>query len=403
MSQLTVHRELAKHFARHARLYRGAFAALASQVVLVPLAWVFGPAWLALAGALLAFSAGLAWPLPSQEPRARAEIRTQIGYVYDTALSAGETDDYGFRSDVQKEARYRERAVLPPELPQWWVPLLLCAVLLSAVPFVRTVRAPALPTHAAKVQPQQPETGEEEPPTEPEHPADAIDPREPDAPPPPEGQTATGVPQESRAAIDDFLADLDYAPDDAPLSDEIGELGEALEQYEQLADDTAYTELEASPGDELAEEPDDSVDGGVAEVTEPDEEEIDGSVVTTETGMGDGEIGEEAGTQEIDTGNEHGLSAGDEDDPGGAGDGDGTPRYQDNNERLSGVESDPEFLGGITDGTMERSGSVRVEGADDAHRVRGRALSAYEEAIEEELLGGSLPVPYQDTVRKFFQ
>lgn len=403
MNRLTVHHELARHFARHKRLYRGGVYALASQVVLLPLAWVVGPTWLALAGTVMAFIAGLLWPLASQEPRARAAIREQIGYVYDTALSHRTAEPFGFWSEVEREARYRERAVIPPELPQWWVPLLLTALLLAAIPLAVSLR-PAATEQFASTSPNAPETtvvpDEAEQPATPE--PEPADPRTAEPPAPPEGPGTLATPQESRAAIDDFLADLAYAPDDAPLSDETGTLGEALEQYEQLADDTAYTELEAAPGDEQAEQPEETTEGGVAELDEADEELAEG-MLTAEPGQGDGDTGNEQGMQEAAADDELGLSPGDDNDPGGAGDAAGTPQYADNNERLTGTDSDPEFLGGITDGTMERSGSVRVQGEHDISRVQGRALSEYAEAIEEELLGGSLPVPYQETVRKFFQ
>ena len=403
MNELTMHRELARHFARHARLYRGGLAALAGQVLLLPLAWFVGPTWLALAGTIALFIGGLLWPLPSQEPVARATIREQIGYVYDTALSRPTTDDYGFWDEVQREARYRERAVTLPELPQWWVPLLLTAVLVSAIPFAISVApTPVAQFTATAVDTPEAAAPDDEPVATPNEP-EAADPRTPEPPTPPESPSTPGTPQESRAAIDDFLADLAYAPDDAPLSDETGELGEGIEQYEQLADDTAYTELEAAPGDELAEQPDEDLDGGVAELDEAEEDLDDSGALGMESGLGDGDAGDEQGGQEMEADDEMGLSPGDEDDPGGAGDGAGTPRYSDDNERLEGLPDDPEFLGGITDGTMERSGSVRVEGADETFGLPSRALSSYEQAIEEELLGGSLPVPYQETVRKFFQ
>lgn len=404
MSGLSKHRSLARYYGVQTRFARAGIVSLVSQIAFIPAAFMIGPTWLSLVGGVAAFIIGWLWPLPPQNERALAHIREEIGYVYDTALGMDEPDEFGFYEEVQREAAYREKAVLPPALPQWWIAFTLAALLVALVPtFVHITPRASLTISDTQT------TAQMDDETAPENdPADAApEAAVPDPTPPPAPDRPTGQPQrepEHGNAIDDFLADLEFAPDDSPISEEAGELGEALEQFEELADDTAYTEVETAPGDEPVEEAEDAPEGGVIEEAEDQNEMDDDSLAQAtpgaedDEGVGQAEDGEEVGLDDV-----AGLDAGADDDPGGAGDAPGTATNNAEHERLEGLPETPEHLAGITDGTMERSGSVRVQGTEEQAEVLTRPLSSYAESIEEELLGGSLPLPYQETVKKFFQ
>lgn len=406
MSHLSKHRSLAQYYAIHTRFQRAGIAAVAAQIVFLPAAFLIGPVWLSLVGVVVGFVAGWLWPLPSQHERALQHIREEIGYVYDTALDMDEPDEFGFYDEVQREAAYRERAVLPPALPQWWIAFTLAAFLIAAVPAVVHITP-----RGNLTMPDSQTTGQVDDDVRAEDNRDDADDASalvPEQTPPPAPDRGPGQAQaepERGSAIDDFLADLAFAPDDSPLSDEAGELGEALEQFEQLEDDTAYSEVEAAPGDEPVAESDESLDGGMIEEADESQDFDDDTLAQVSPGADgedDGSGGQDDG-QEVGIDDASGLSAGNDDDPGGAGDGPGAPTAGAEHERLTGLPETPEHLSGITDGTMERSGSVRVHGTEQQAEIASRPLRSYAEAIEEELLGGSLPLPYQDTVKKFFQ
>src|SRR5690606_7190325 len=178
-----LHQRLSRRAAWQRRLLHASLAALAVAAVTL-----FLPLDLAGRVSLVALGAvaGLAWPLRSREPAALRSIREQTGLSYETALTVleragtgarpAEADPYGLERAVVERAQQAVKAYRSEASPPWWLPALLVAAVLVALPVLGplaggpSARGGGQAAGGAVSEPSAPEAGEAPEPAAPEPP-----------------------------------------------------------------------------------------------------------------------------------------------------------------------------------------------------------------------------------------
>lgn len=139
------HRRLARRRRWHLALRRGSWGALAGAVVGVAASLAgLVPAWLPVVCFALGAAAGVAWPSGDPERWALDWLTRRAGLGYQTALEAAERDDpYGLWERSSERASWHLRDVEPPRDDPWWLPPLLVAALLLALPALPPLFSPS--------------------------------------------------------------------------------------------------------------------------------------------------------------------------------------------------------------------------------------------------------------------
>ena len=374
-----------------------------------------------------------------------------------------EADPYGFRSAVVDRARLSVNDIRPASPPAWWLPALavaLALVLFGALerPFAGGsggggsaggpsggASGPAAPGAAQEGVEQEPELNEAEPEVEraeePEGAGGAAEDRAAEssssAPPgelgdssepmsrfldslrerPPEagdpGQGEDGSPQAGREA--EGLGDPaeesqgpgsqeEGEPQRAELRSSESATGEEQGQQEGTASESGeQTGAAASEQDAAGAE---SEDGGPEAGEEQGDELAAGAqqdgAAEEQVAQPGGEEGmqPDAGEGRLESGDEGGESS-DSQDAGGAGAAGGA-------EQAAGVaeggQERPEFLEGVLEsGPENQAGTVRLPGSGDVALPPGRSLTDYQNAAEDALTEGDLPLSYQEIIRRYFR
>lgn len=452
-----LHQRLSRRAAWQRRLLHASLAALAVAAVTL-----FLPLDLAGRVGLVALGAvaGLAWPLRSREPAALRSIREQTGLSYETALTVleragtgarpAEADPYGLERAVVERAQQAVKAYRSEASPPWWLPALLVAAVLVALPVLGplaggpSARGGGQAAGGAVSEPSAPEAGEAPEPAAPEPPA----PGRAEAPPvePSEGQRAEAPPVAEppdggagdQAPLSRYLDSLRERP-----ANEGGAPGQTQSppSRPEQPQEAARGDSPAQPGDGAAQagagrpEGDGGEPAGASQ--DPSQAPAEGDVAASPQGQegDDGSGGQEAGS-------EPGAGAGEPGGEEGAGDsleegglepgqgegGDGARASGAGGEPGDGSEgSDSAGIGGGSDATAEGfeasgqvgdtellrgvlqegpetvAGSVRLPGRDEVELPPGTSYAPYQGAAEEALSEGDLPLDYQEIIRRYFR
>lgn len=369
----------------------------------------------------------------------------------ETSLS----DPYGFRSAVIDRARLSVVDVRPQSPPAWWLPALAVALALLLVGLLEN------PAGAGRLGGaggpdgggvSAPAAGAEETGEEPEE--EVAAPLEPEAGRAQEPQGAGGQGEEqaadspavappaegndSAAPLSRFLDSLRERPEDQGGADAgQPEAGQAAEpsgaeperepggQPGERGSEPQRTEIGSSPDGQPSEAEaqgdqgeGEGESGGVGEA-ENSEAGADGQQPGAEDEQGQAGAGEQeapgeqgeapvgqAGEQ-LEEG-ESGLQGGGADgensesmEGGGAGEAGGIDQAAGVAE---GEESQAEFLQGVLeDGPESPAGTVRLPGDDQVTLPAGRSVSDYQNAAEDAITEGDIPLSYQEIIRRYFQ
>lgn len=457
-ANFSLHLREARSATLHRRLLHASIAALVAAVVLL-----FVPLQLPVR-ALVALAAGVggaAWPLRRGVNAALGAIRRQTGLSYETALAllgarrgasatdgtarsgAENHDPYGLEEAVIARAQEAVKSYEPEQRPAWWLPALVLAASLVAIPeLLPTVLPGATPPGAVA-----PGAGSEPPPAaEPTPDPAAPEPPAPGRAEPPgatpnrddeddESAPVTELPEgdvEGQAPLARYLESLRERPAAAGAPTDGADTPTEQEGAEQARDDQPR-----EPGDtrdpsssERTDRESDANGSSGAPPTESGEDSAEGEETAEEggdtegegeqaAGVGDEEGGSEPGGEQFDegepgagsdeSGNEAALSQGGSGDPAGAGEGAesaGVGGAEGQEELLdpSGAGGAQELLTGVLqDGPESVAGSVRLPGSDDVELPAGTSMAPYRSAAEEALTETDLPLDYQEIIRRYFQ
>lgn len=443
-----LHRREARTAALHRRLLHASLAALVCALIALFLPIELASrAWLALGAAVL----GGAWPLRSGVSAALASIRSQTGLSYDTALGLLEeqqeplgagaaADPYGLKSAVVERARLSIRGYTSAPRPAWWLPALVVTALLVVVPeFVgttanRTTNA-ASPTPAVGSEPvpeaeraADPEAPEPPDPGRVEAPGAVADQEEGDGEAPvtdlPEGdlegqaplarylQSLRERPADAGAPVDGSQSEGDVAGPEQRASDAEREAGDGQRSGdgERSQSDTGGDSSEGGESADASETP------GSSELAQQEEDGAGESAA--EAGSEDGDQDMQAGGDQLDQGQsaEGGQEQGNDSlqastggDPGSDAEGAesaGTGGSEGLEEALEaqGAGGQMEQLQGVLQSGPENvAGSVRLPGSNEVELPPGTSYAPYQNAAEEALTEGDLPLDYQEIIRRYFQ
>jgi len=418
-----LHRRLAAADTWHRRLTVASAAALAASGV----AWLVGmPLTWHVALIAVAFASGMAWPAPDATDRVLGWLADRTGLAYETALSLGEPDPWGFREAVVDRAHNSASRVRAPDRQHWWIPILAVALGLLLLPAAQLL-GPGGGTNGAGAPPEStstlpPEPEPEVPLVEPEEVDDverAAEPRDSD------GDSAESAAEDpspgasgDRETLSRFLDNLRERDPFQPVNPTEEETGAApvSEQAErEPGDDRGGAGRENQPGPgELQEdqEPGESAEGA----GESAEGEREGDQGRPEEGGEEGEDGgvpgptagdSEEAPPEGDTpagGEEPGDGEGElePDASSGVGQGPSAPRPTEGAEGDSSQQ--PEFLPGeLGQGPENPGGSVLLPGEDDIDVPRDMRRGEYRRAVEEAVTDGQVPLEYQEIIRNYFR
>lgn len=464
-----LHLREARRASLHRRLLHASLAALAAA--LLSLFLPLGLPW----RALLVLAAGLVgalWPLGDRSRAALRLIRQQSGLSYETALDllegrhepglgpvprADEDDPYGLKRAVIERARLGVRGFQGEARPAWWLPALLIAAALVALPAVAPELAPAASRQAgsgATGAPQEPaadpldapEAAAPQPPAPGRADAPAVgsgaDERaeSPGAAPPDEGAAGQaplsryleslrerpapdgGVPTES---ADEGAGE---APDDRGTSGDSAGRNQGQGSSRQAGEPSAGEQGGAEPGATPpagTEGPSgESVESGAGGGEEPQAAPAaaeDGSDPAAEgTARGEGELGQDEAGERLEEGGSAASGGGDQDggeqtaagssETGEAGEGAdsaglGAGAIESTTaDGLDGADGQQEQLRGVLrEGPESVAGSVRLPGNDEVDLPSGTSFAPYQGAAEEALTEGDLPLDYQEIIRRYFR
>ncbi len=454
-----LHVREARMAALHRRLLHAALAALGFAAVALFLPLTTPTRALIVAGAALL---GAVFPPRSSLERTLESIRSQTGLSYETAIElAGQPhgaavlagtpepgrmnlpDPYGLHTAVIERAKLAVRGYERPQRPAWWLPALVVAAALVALPEL----VPVGPSNARGGAATPPQVGSQTGQAGPEQPAEPAPP-EPPAPGQVEAPLTPPRPDEERgeepvtdlpegdaggqAPLSRFLQSLrerpavgDGAPTEGSDSPADGEDArreteaerEAGEGGENTLGDPSDEPTSGSSSDETANP--NTADGGQEQSDQGAEDEAageDGSALATDEQQG--EAGEQPSAQQPDGGGleqggggedgAQGLQQGGEDpgagsdgaDSAGLGGADGAEGSLD----PQGVAGQPDQLFGVLqDGPENVAGSVRLPGSTEVELPPGTSYAPYRSAAEEALTEGDLPLDYQEIIRRYFQ
>lgn len=428
-----LHRQLAGAEAWHRRITVASLAALVGSAA----AWLVGPplGWHVTA-VVVAFLAGLAWPVPDTTTRALGWIAGRAGLAYETALTVGSAtgqtetgDPYGFRQALGDRARASTARVQPPRRQHWWIAVLAVALGLLLLPAAQLV-GPAAGTNGVGGPPEttapvSPEPEADEPLVDLEEPEEferGAEPRDNagDSQSPADGDLAPGASgdQEPLSRVLDNLRERDnpFRSVEAP-QEEGTPAAPVSQQREDEPPQDADGAQQRSRGQEPGEAEEGQEPGAAAEGTgepgEGDEQSDEGrSEEGPDEGEGEGTPGPTAGDEnaperEGDTpagGQEPGDGEGelDPDASSGIGQGPSAPRPTDGLEEGPGQQ--PEFLPGqLERGPENPGGSVLLPGEGDIDVPDELRQREYRRAVEEAVTDGQVPLEYQEIIRNYFR
>ena len=459
-----LHQRIARRSTWSKRLMRGSLLALVASLVALFAGAAWLPHLLiCVAG----FVVGLALPLMSGQRAALATIREAAGLSYETALDimseAGQDqanptasdDPYGFKSETIDRARDSVRDVRPQSPPAWWLPALAVALALLLVGMLESPGGVGVggsggpggspgasaPAGAADddqsaqeddlAAPLEPEAGRAQ---EPEGVGSDSAERAPDSPlvaPPAPGNDAA-------APLSRFLDSLRERPEDhddgeagqpgapsqppdapqpnrEPGAEGGGERGDepqrsqvnpfsSTEESGESAGEGSDPEDQASAGE--------TADSGRSEAGADDEAGVQqgGAEPGEQQGEAQGEEGEAPGGQggdQLDEGDSEFQGGGAEGEDSDSGEGGGAGAAG-GSERSAGVaegeQTPPDFLEGVLErGPENPAGAVRLPGDSDVVLPPGRSLGDYQNAAEDAITEGDIPLSYQEIIRRYFQ
>lgn len=447
-----LHLREARAAALHRRLLSASLVAVAAALVtlFLPLP-LTTRALVAALGALV----GALLPLRGGVGAALASIREQTGLSYETALGvlarrgseAAEAPDdpYGFEREVIERAALSVRGYESERRPPWWLPALVVAAALVALPELVSA-APSSqgvsPTASAPQEGAQeapaPEPGPEPAPPQPPAPGRAEAPAAPtEQEEGEEGEPIADLPEgdmEGQAPLSRFLESLRSRP--ATADGPEAEAGDAEEppQSEGRTDEepagqttsgdqqgTEETGQEQEVGEGDTGEGSSSLSEGAEDGSEPAEltAEEGGSGADPESPDASGEEqGAEAGGEQPGAGEQGpdaGEGEGDTTTTGGSGepsegtDGSGSAGVggAPTTDETTGLDTEPgnlEMLSGVLqDGPESVGGSVRLPGSSEVELPAGTSQAPYRNAAEEALSEGELPLDYQEIIRRYFR
>lgn len=444
----------------HRRLLHAALLALAAAVValFLPLSLPWRAGLVLAAGAT-----GAAWPLRRGVDAALKSIRSQTGLSYETALgllerpaegapghrqvtpedsTADPADPYGFEGAVMEQARLSIRGFESDPRPAWWLPALVVTVALVVLPeFIST---PA--SSFTQASPTAPSAGSEGA-------AEAEKLPEPTAPEPPAPGRAEppGVaPDRDEEEGESPVTDLPEGDVEgqAPLSRYLQSLRERPAATGAPTDGSADPDEGAEADREAAESPRDGTESGQsgpsqpsdADPTDASDDQVsspgntegteDQSEQAVQEDGTEGEFAAGADEQEGEQGLQPGADQLDQGQTGPGGDdsgadpmdvsrGDGEAGSDAEGADSAGVGGsvdeqdllDPQGAGGLQeqlpgvlrDGPESVAGSVRLPGSTEVELPPGTSYAPYQNAAEEALTEGDLPLDYQEIIRRYFQ
>lgn len=420
---------------------RATFAGLGALVgsAVALLLGLGGPLHLLLlaAGGLL----GLAWPQPSAERRALRWVGERAGLAYETAWESAEQDDpQGLIAAVRTQGRLTIRALRMPTHTPWWAPALGLALAMWLLASLGGLPQGVSPFGGSSF--QEP-PGQLPPVNTPVVTDEGDEGSEADLPPPPvdaAGGAPSGTPgagqggagtesiggqggeASDRDALERFVEGLRNRPPEeeaaamqqatvpvTPGEEDDGEEGDAQGEGRMESDGT--------PGDEAGQSGE-SGDGGEGEAGEDgdqagqgeDGDDQAGQEGDQEGGPGDTPAGD--GDASAGQGQQQGLGAGEGDEAFDAGEGDegglggGVEAEVALALGLEGELAEAESLEGLLGvGPEQVVGGLLLPGygEDAAGFLSPEGVAAYQRAVEQALIDGDLPVPYQEVIRNYFR
>jgi hypothetical protein len=423
-----LHVRIARRWRGATRATRAALLGASLSVVGWTLGWGPAPHAVAIGAASLL---GALWPVRDREPAALRWVGDRVGLAYETALeTAGGDDPYGLRAAVAVQGRLVVRDLAPPTPAAWWVPAALLAASLWAwgallgAPWSLPWAAPggASPSGPAGAPPGEavlPFEPEVEPPAE----GDAVEARVPAA----GGADGAGAPGGAPG---------EAGPGGAPSErDALERFVEGLREREPTPEDEADRSAAAAAAAEEAEEAEGEGDPEDATTT-PRAPDPGGEGERTDE-AGDGEQGDETGAGDEGEGEQDAEAGGEGDQPGPAeapsaeegaadaaesGDGEAAgaagfdPGEEGGDAGLgAGVEGEagegldeagaaPEALPSILGpGPETPVGGIALPGAAPETLPVGSAPPGFRQAVEQALIDGEVPVPYQEVIRNYFR
>lgn len=436
-TELELHIQLARARSRQQRLIGASAVATGVSVILwllgVPLAWHLG-------AVTLSFLAGLAYPVRGLASWALSWISQRAGLSYQTALELDQNDPYGFNEAIRKRALMTTNRLEPPQSPRWWLPLTALAFGLALLPFTPfrdsnrfagvnvpsgLQGSPAATSDAFETETPEPETasqpesaadipdtpsaGEDDPSTE-------RDFDETTAEAPPEGVSSDSSEEEALSRFTENLSEreppeqtnpFDSVPPETETqtSDEVGE-GEPNTQAPSEGE--SQEQAQQGQGEQQAGEQEGSQEAGEQDASEGGQEETPSTDAQAE--------GEQQGEQESQGGQDSTASEASEQgaqeeqaglEEGGndaAGQGATAADASETTDLSNQEQAEPEFVQGqLDEGPSSLGGTVRLPGSDeDGASVTG-SPGSFNQAEEQAITEGRIPVEYQDIVRNYFR
>ncbi len=395
-----------------------------------------------LAALALGGLVGLAWPQPSAERRALRWVGERAGLAYETAWETAERDDpQGLLDAVRTQGRLTIRALRMPNHTPWWAPAMVLSLAMWLMASLGALPQGGSLFGGGSFQESlgpQPPTGSPAAATD-----DGAEPPADELPPPPVeagGGAPTGTPGAGQggAGTESIGGQGGEATDRDALERFVEGLRNRPQEEEEGA---AQAAVPVAPGDEGEGEEGDPEGEGTRESDgtpgdgsgQAGESEGGGDGDADQDGdqAGQGEEGDEQAGQEGDpAGGEGDAPAGSDDADAGqgqqqgqgageagmdafdAGEGDegglggGTPAELPMALGLEGDLADPQSLEGLLGAGPEQVvGGLMLPGygEDGAAFLAPGGAASYQRAVEQALIDGDLPVPYQEVIRNYFR
>ena len=442
-TDLNLHTQMAGARSWHWRLIGASAVATGVSVVV----WLLGISLLwHLLLVTVSFLVGLAYPVRGSAPWALSWIANKAGLSYQTALELNPEpteDGYGFSQAIQERALKTTRGLELPENPRWWLPLTALAFGLALLPFtpfrdanrftaielppalqgagVNTDAAPEAeePTTAPPDQEQLAETPEvpETARADQEAPSVLDEFDDSNAEAPPEGVGGQSE-EEALSRFTESLSEREPPEQTNPFNSVPPENEPATSNEPREGDpntqsptdgDREQAQEDQQEGEPQAGEQEGEQSEGVQDQTQGGEEETPSAEAQAEgeqQGEQESQGAEDASATEA---TEQGAESQDQNalDEGGndaAGQNASAAAAEPATDLSQQEQAEPEFVEGrLGEGPSTVGGTVRLPGsAGEGAAVTG-SPGSFNQAEEQAITEGRIPVEYQDIVRNYFR